>query len=303
MTNRCSRRNNVTPPSNIMNKKYLTIAASVGATAAIVASAALPAFALTALGVGVNANASASISAGGTRVGVGAGIAAAVAARITNITTRADKEITRRIDALIALSTRVNAMVRLSATDKANLSSSIQSQIAAMNTLQAQISADATANNTSSLKTDVQSITSSYRIFALILPQGTIDAAADRALTIVGTMNDLGTKFSARITAAQSAGNNVTAAATALADFNAKVSDGSTQANAAITEVASLQPDNGNATVMASNTAALKDARSKIQAAQQDFVAARADAETIIKALATFKVSASASTTASTSAQ
>jgi hypothetical protein len=286
-----------------MNKKYLTIAASVGATAAIVASAALPAFALTALGVGVNANASASISAGGTRVGVGAGIAAAVAARITNITTRADKEITRRIDALIALSTRVNAMVRLSATDKANLSSSIQSQIAAMNTLQAQISADATANNTSSLKTDVQSITSSYRIFALILPQGTIDAAADRALTIVGTMNDLGTKFSARITAAQSAGNNVTAAATALADFNAKVSDGSTQANAAITEVASLQPDNGNATVMASNTAALKDARSKIQAAQQDFVAARADAETIIKALATFKVSASASTTASTSAQ
>jgi hypothetical protein len=114
-------------------------------------------------------------------------------------------------------------------------------------------------------------------------------------------MNDLGTKLSARITAAQSAGNNVTAATTALASFNAKVSDGSTQANAAITEVSSLKPDNGDATVMASNTATLKDARSKIQAAQQDFVAARKDAETIVQLFATFKVSANASTTASTS--
>jgi hypothetical protein len=36
---------------------------------------------------------------------------------------------------------------------------------------------------------------------------------------------------------------------------------------------------------MASNTATLKDARSKIQAAQKDLVAARKDAQTIITAL------------------
>jgi hypothetical protein len=171
-----------------------------------------------------------------------------------------------------------------------------------MNILQAQIASDDAANSTSSLKTDVKSITASYRIFALILPQGTIEAAADRVLAIVGTMTDLGTKFSARISAAQSAGNDVTAANVTLTDFNAKVSDATIQANAAASEVASLTPDNGNATVMASNTAALKDARSKIQAAQQDFVAARADATTIIKNLAKFKVSTSANVTTTASA-
>lgn len=275
--------------------------ASAGAAGAIIAATALPVFAQTAVGVGLNASASVSVAG----IKVGAAVGATLAARISDITTRADEEITRRVNALNTLSTRVNAMVRLSTTDKSDLSSSIQTQVAAMNTLQSQISADATANNTSSLKSDVQSITSSYRIFALVLPQGMIEAASDRVLTIVGTMNDLSTKLSARISVAQSAGNDTTAAAAALADMNAKVSDANTQATAAAAEVASLTPDNGNATIMASNTAALKDARSKILAAQQDFVTARTDALTIIKDLASFKVSAgaSASATASTSAQ
>jgi hypothetical protein len=281
-----------------MNNKYVTMIATAGVAVAIVAGAALPAFALT---LGTSATTGVSVNAGIANVNVSA--TATLAARISDITTRAYKEITRRITALNALNTRVNAMVKLSATEKSNLSTTIQGQVTAMNTLQAQIAADAAADSTSSLKTDVQSITSSYRIFALILPQGTIIAAGDRALTIVDTLTDLGTKLSARITAAQAAGNNVTAASSVLGDFNSKVSDGSTQANAAITEVASLQPDNGNATIMASNSAALKDARSKIQAAQQDFVSARADALTLIKDLAAFKVSASANAAASTSAQ
>lgn len=280
---------------------------AVSASMAVIAAAALPALAQTvALSSGkAGVNASATISAAGIKARLNAEASATLAVRITTIIDRADQEITRRVNALNALSVRVAAMVRLSATDKNNLSSSIQSQITAMNSLQTQISADAAANNTSSLKTAVQSITASYRIFALILPQGMIEAAADRALTIVGIMNDLSTKLSARIQAAQSARNNVTVAQTALTDFNAKVSDANTQANAAVSEVASLTPDNGSSTIMVSNTATLKDARSKIQAVQQDFVAARADAETIIKDLAAFKVSSTASTTvsASTSAE
>ncbi len=285
-----------------MNNKFIKVITSVGVAAVIGAAATLPAFAQTGLSVGLSASATVS---GNTVASVTAKLSAALATRITNIMTRADQEITRRVDALNALSTRVNAMARLSANDKSNLSTSIQAQITAMNTLQSQIAADAAANSTSSLKTDVQSITGSYRIFALILPQGAIEAASDRVLTIVGIMNDLGTKLSARISAAQTAGNNVTAAQASLIDFNAKVSGANTQATAAASEVATLTPDNGNATIMASNTATLKDAHSKILAAQQDFVSARADAMAIVKALATFKVSANVSATvsASTSAQ
>jgi hypothetical protein len=286
-----------------MNKKYIVGIVSAGAVVAIIATATFPAFAQSSAGIGVGINASATVAAGS--VGISAKAAAALAVRIKTITTRADQEITRRLNALNALSTRVNAMVRLSLAEKSNLSTSIATQIAAMNSLQAQINTDATDNNTSSLKTDVQSITSSYRIFALVLPQGMIEAASDRVLTIVGIMTDLGTKFSARISAAQSAGNNVTAASATLVDFNAKVADADTQATAAAAEVASLVPDNGNATIMASNTAALKDAHAKILIAQQDFVTARADAATIIKDLSAFKVSttATATTSASTSVQ
>ncbi len=93
----------------------------------------------------------------------------------------------------------------------------------------------------------------------------------------------------------------MSASVSALADMNAKVAGANAQASAAVTEIANLQPDNGNATIMASNTAALKDARTKIQAAQQDLVAARQDSGSIVKALIAAKVSASA--TASTSAQ
>lgn len=274
--------------------------ATAGAVVAIIATAVVPAFAQTAAGLGASVNASASVSAFGIRVRAAAGTT--LTARIQDIMTRADAEIARRVSALNALSTRVNAMARLSATDKSDLSASIASQIAAMNTLQAQVAADAAANSTSSLKTDVQSITSSYRIFVLVLPQGTIEAAADRALTIVSTMNDLGTKLSARISAAQTAGSNVTAASASLADFNAKIADANTQANAAASEVAALTPDNGNATIEASNSATLKNARSKILVAEKDFVAARADAFVIIKDLAGFNGSVSASTTAAASA-
>ena len=90
----------------------------------------------------------------------------------------------------------------------------------------------------------------------------------------------------------------MTTSVSALADMNAKIADANVQAQAAVTETASLQPDNGNATVMASNTATLKDARTKIQTAQQDLVKARQDAGVIVKALIAANVGASASTTA-----
>ena len=207
-----------------------------------------------------------------------------LSARYTRAETHANQEITRRIKALNALLTRVNAMQKLSSDEKSALATSIQSQIAAMNDLQTKIAADVAANSTSSLKADVQSITKSYRIFALILPQAAIEAAADRAETIMGTMNDLATKLQTRISSATSTAN-VSGAQTALTDFKAKVADANTQAQAAVTEVATLTPDNGDQTKMTANKAALQDARKKIQAAQQDFVAAKKDAQTIIQDL------------------
>jgi hypothetical protein len=275
------------------NNKIKTAIAAAVAGATILATAALPALAI---GVNVSLTASSSV---GTR-GFHANIAANLTAKETQLVTRADTEIKNRINALNAIETRVNGMQKLSADEKSGLSASIQTQITAMSNLETQIAADQTSNNTSTLKADVQSITKAYRIYALVLPQGTIAAASDRIMTIAGAMTTLATTLQTRITAAQTAGADMSSSVSALADMNAKVTDANAQAQTAVTATASLQPDNGDATIMASNTAALKTARTNIQAAQKDLVAARTDALAIIKAIkASEKVNAHATTTTS----
>ncbi len=263
---------------------------------ALFSSAVLPAFAETTLGVG--ATTSASIGAGGIQVRGEAG-AQARTDIINRAKDRADQEITRRIEALNKLNARVRDMERLSDTDKSGLSATIQSQITLMQSLQTKISNDADAESTSSLKADIQSITKAYRIYMLIIPQGAIQAAADRILNVTDAMTTLSGKLQTRISDAQTAGNDTSAAASALADMNAKIADAKVQVNAAVSETASLQPDNGDQTVMQANVKAMQDARTKIHAAQQDLVTARQDAGTIVKALRSWNVSAHATSTVS----
>lgn len=210
---------------------------------------------------------------------------------------RGDQEITRRITALNDLNTRVQAMQAVTATFKQNLAANIQTEITTFTNLQAKIDAD---TDLATLKTDIQSITKSYRVYILVLPQGRIAAAADRVVTIVTMMSTLGSKLQARIQAASTAGNDTTALTAALTDMSGKLQDAQTQAQAAVTATASLQPDNGDTTVMASNTAALKQARTDIQTAMTDLQAARKDVSTIVSGLAKFNANVNASSTTQT---
>jgi hypothetical protein len=224
-----------------------------------------------------------------------------VAAAITKSISRADQELTRRISNLNSASTRDGDMKNLSASEKTSLQASISTEIGNLTGLKAKIDADTDATV---LKTDVKSITNDYRVYMLVLPQGRIAAATDRVGTIVSEMQQLGTKLQARITTAQTAGKNVTAAQSAYTDMQAKLTDANTQAQAALSETQSLQPDQGNATVQASNTAAIKDALSKLKTAQSDLKAARADIKTIMDAVkGTGGASVNASSTTSVTAQ
>ena len=276
------------------------LSAVLGATllAGLGASYAFADTATVGLDASLNTNVNVSSQDKQDNATVTTGVRASVKAHSqTDSKNRADQEINRRVSALDSLNVRIGDIIKLSADEKSSLGSLIQAQISALSALEAKIQTD---TSTTSLKADIQSIINSYRIFILVLPKGAILAATGRIDTIVSDMQTIGTKLQARISAAASAGANVSVAQSALADYNTKVTDASVQANAAQSEVANLQPDNGNASVQASNTAALKDARSKIQVAQQDFVAARKDITTIRQNLP--KVNASATTTESTSA-
>ncbi|HUD02906.1 MAG TPA: hypothetical protein VMR46_02715 [Candidatus Paceibacterota bacterium] len=252
-----------------------------------------PALVLAQTSVTTGVNASASVT--GTSATVSA--STKITATLAKAKTRGDTEIDRRTAALTDLNTRVQAMQKVTDAFKQSLSTTVTSEISALATLKAKIDADTDA---ATLKTDLQSITTSYRVFALVLPQGRIAAAADREVTLVSMMSTLGAKLQARVQTAGQGGADVTALTAALTDMASKLQDAQTQAEAAVSTSAALTPDNGNATQMASNTAALKAARGDIKTAQADLVAARKDITTVTAGL---KAVAPASAAASTTAQ
>ena len=263
-------------------KKIISLFLSLGLISA-------PAAALAETGAGVGIKADVEARAGmptgagevhatmGAGTGVRAGGEGDLHARAKD---RAHQEIERRWDNLNQLKLRFDEMARLSPEEKVKLEASLTAQINALTALKARIDAD---TSTSTLKEDIQSITKGYRVYALVLPQARIAASADRIKTVVGQMQTLGTKLQARIDASTS--TDKTAFVTAQADMQAKLTDASAQASAAVTATANLTPDNGDAAVAKANEAALKGARAQIEAATKDLKDARKDVETILKGL------------------
>ena len=205
--------------------------------------------------------------------GVGERAAAAQATIISRLKTRADNEITRRITALTNLITRISVIKRLTSDQKTSLTSQIQDQIASLGTLKTKIDADI---DLPTLRTDVQSIVKSYRIFALYIPKTYIIANADRLLNIVDALTLLQGKLQVRIDTAKSAGNDTTTMQNLIADMTSKLADAKTQATNAINTVLPLTPDGypGNKTT-------LQNARSMLVTARQDIQVAHKNEQTI----------------------
>lgn len=218
-------------------------------------------------------------------------------ARITKGKDRADQEIDRRINALNVLNSRVQAMTKITSEAKVSINANIQSQITSLSALKARIEAD---TEIATLKADIQSITKSYRIFTLVIPQGRILVASDKLKSVASDGVTLASKISARIDVAALAGKDVAPLKSALADMQAKLADVHVQADAAVALVQTLAPDEGDAARADANDKALKDARSKVKAGYQDIEDARKNAHKIVKALADFKLDASASSSVST---
>ncbi len=212
--------------------------------------------------------------------------------------TRGDQEIDRRIKALTELNTRIQGMQKVTDAFKTGVSASITNEINTLNGLKTKIDADTDA---ATLKADVQSITKSYRIFALVIQQGHIAAMADREVVLVSMMSTLGSKLQARIQTATTAGASTTVMSAALTDMAAKLQSAQKNAEESVTTSSSLTPDEGDAAKLKSNNEALQKARASLKAGHADLVAARKDAATIIAALAKLNASANASSTTQTS--
>lgn len=218
---------------------------------------------------------------------------------MAHLDTRGENEIDSRIQSLMKLEGRVNGFARLTADQKTAFMNAITAEINTLTQLKTQIAAD---TSTTTLKADVESVTKNQRVYALVMPQISIAASADRVLAVAAQMDALAPKLQARITAAAAAGMNVSAAQTAYADMTAKVADAKVQAQAATSLTANLKPDNGDKTLFASNAQALKDARAKLKLAEADLRTARKDVNTILKAVKGMRAEGHAEGTATTTA-
>ena len=261
-----------------------------------------PAFAFAQVDAAVNTNASANTTV--TPTSASLNLHATVAASSSADTTRAarakdkgDQEIDRRVAALNALMTRVGEMTKITEQIKTSIKTNIQNQIDGFVALKAKIDAD---TDLATLKTDVLSVTQSYRIYILVIPQARITAAADRMATVINMMGEVGTKLQARVNTAKGAGADTASLEAALTDLAAKLTSAQAHAQASVTAIAPLAPDQGDKTVQATNDAAIKKAQGEIKAGTQDLVDARKDIATIVGGLAKLKTNANVNSSAST---
>jgi hypothetical protein len=207
---------------------------------------------------------------------------------------RGEREVDRRITILTDLNAKVQDMGKVSGAGKDAIAGMVQAQITALEALKAKIGSDASTT----LKADLQSITRDYRIFALIIPQGHIAIAADKIHASASLMTTLSGKLSTRLTDAASGGKDVAKLQATLSGIAAKIADANATADAAVALTADLKPDNGDQSVMASNKAALKAARDKIQAALKTLKDVRGDLHDVIIGLKDLKLEGQATTSA-----
>lgn len=226
---------------------------------------------------------------------VSASVAVKIDARGERAKVKAAQEIDRRLAALQSLASRITAMTKITPELKSNFSQVVQNQSRVFADLKVKIGAD---TDLTVLKTDIKSITDSYRVYAIVVPQTHIIAASDRIVTITNMLNGIGLKLKARIEAAQAAGADVTAVGTTLGELGTKIDSANAHARAAVEKMMSIVPEDGDKAKMDANKALFTESRAEIVAAHKDLADARKAVASIISGLATLQVTTSASTSA-----
>ena len=160
---------------------------------------------------------------------------ARIAARLTVLHARCDNEITMRVNSLTTLNTNVGQLKKLSSSQISQFQSEIQTDITNLNTLKAKCDAD---TDVTTLISDIKSIFTNYRVYAVFMPQVRLLAAADRILTTADLLTDYQGKLAYRVSQQGSPSNLVAL----INDMQSKITDARTQANNVISMVTPLSP-------------------------------------------------------------
>ena len=208
---------------------------------------------------------------------------------------KGDTAITNRLNDLNALLVKISDMKNVSSMFTDRMNSMVQSEKDNLNNLKSQIDTEASST---ALKGEVGSITKSFRIYALVIPQANVAATADKVKNVGAMIAAVGDKIAVRIN--DNAFVDMTALQTKLTDLKSRITDADTLADQAISITAVLKPDDGDKTTLDANNTALKQARDYLKNAQQDIKTARTDLTDLLKGVKSSNATSTAATTTST---
>lgn len=207
--------------------------------------------------------------------------------KVQKLKSAADKTLDQRIENLTKLRDRVILFKNVNDTDKTSIGTVITNVINDLTDLRSFIES---ATSTEVIKQARENINNNYRVYALISPQLSIIASADRMITTISMLNIVSSKIEVRLSAVATGTDitsaNLAAANKSLQSMKDRLVQSQMDAQSAVNLVAPLLPDQGDKAVMESNQLVMKDARAKIKSAQTNIVNAKKDAEAITKILA-----------------
>ena len=199
--------------------------------------------------------------------------------RLQNIISKGDQEIERRLTTLSTLTSKINAATYLTANDKSTLSSEVSSTTSGLTSLKTQLDSDTTVSSAAS---DVNSIYTEYRVYALVAPKVDLIKVADDQQTVQSRLTTLSQKLQTRITAEQKTGKNLSSMQSELSDLNSKVETAHSISSNIESSVINLQPSDYN-----TNHELLTGDNTQLKTAHSDDQAADTDAKNIVSALKT----------------
>ncbi len=197
---------------------------------------------------------------------------------VTEGITKADTEITKRIDSLNQTLEKISGMKNVSDSEKAAVKSDVQAEITKLGALKSKIDSD---TDLTTIKKDLASITTGSRIYMLVIPRMNVLASVDKINTISTMMETVVTKLTIRVNELKATGTDVTAVETSLANVAKKVTDARSEALTAQTSVSDLVPDNGDKAKIESNNVSLKATKANLKTANQDLDDARKAISTV----------------------
>jgi hypothetical protein len=184
---------------------------------------------------------------------------------------------TARIGALNTAIAKVNAAHDISSADRATILGTLNGDLAGMNTIEAKLAADTTVATAAA---DYETIFTTYRVYAVAIPQSHLAAAADRMTsTSIPKLTDAQAKLTAAL-AGPDASKSTPALQADLTDMSTQIAAASAALNGIASEALAVTPSAFN-----SNHSVLEPVRTAVKAAIADLKKAAADGKTVLAAI------------------